>query len=39
MIRYQAPLFLHEYEILYPNLVIDKTKDIRVKLSSVEMNM
>ena len=39
VMRFQAPLFPHEYEILYPNLVIEKTKEIRVKLSSIEINM
>lgn len=39
VMRFQAPLFPHEYEILYPNLVIEKTKEIRVKLSSIEINI
>lgn len=39
VLRLQQPLFIFEYETLFPNVVLDKSREIRLKVTSIQINL
>ncbi|CAD8164451.1 unnamed protein product [Paramecium pentaurelia] len=39
VLRIQTPMFLSEYEILCPNIVLNRNQEIRIKVTDIQLNI